>query len=136
MIEEGIYRFLTSDGNVSALIGTRAYEQSLPESPSLPLVVFWTVTEMPLDSLDGENILKTRRIQFDCYANKARDARQLQGKVRAALEAIALGATFQESSVILSTRILLGGDKGIEPGAGGTLFCSYVEVELSFIPSN
>lgn len=136
MIEEGLYRFLTGNADVSALIGTRAYEDALPPSPKMPAVVYFGVTSTPIDSLDGENGLKTRRFQFDCYANKSRDAKGLKGTVRAAFEAIATGTTFPESSEVLSARIMLDMDKPFEPGPGGTIFCSVLDIELSFIPSN
>ena len=135
MIEQGIYQFLAANVAISAIVGTDVFEQAFPQDTDMPLVVFSSISSTPVNSLDGENGLQIRRFRFRSYDATGRGARTLQNAVRSAFSAVATGATFPDGSVLQAARIMLDIDTPFEPGPGGTIYCSALDIELSFVPS-
>lgn len=85
-ITDAIYTILTSDGAVSALVGTKVYPDYLPQGVTAPAVVSAVIAgdeTVPID--DPGYSFQPSRIQFDCYGSNRGQANDLWLKVRTAL---------------------------------------------------
>lgn len=88
-VRESIYSRATTGGHagLSALIGTRCYPQRMPESPTLPLVVYHLVSTPPNDYQDHDGGAPDRwtyRVQLDGWAGDADAASALGDQMFAA----------------------------------------------------
>ena len=65
---------LEHDETLSALVGNRIYDRTLPtQEPEFPAIVFQTVTSPKRYTQDGKR-LATPSIQFTCYSHDAQEA--------------------------------------------------------------
>lgn len=66
-LEIGLYGLLVADPAVSALVADRIYPVHMKEKSAQPSVVYQGVSINNVTSLDGQNALTKKRIQYDCY---------------------------------------------------------------------
>ena len=104
-IEEAVFYHLTNDADVTAIIGTRAFPNAIPQDADLPAMAYQVISRPGLMAHDGPPGLAWPRFQFTGQANDPMDVIDLMNKVRIAFDGFA-------------------GEMG---GAGG------VEVEGSFV---
>ena len=87
MIEEGLVTFLLADTGLTLLIGNRLHDDVLPQSPTVPAVVWQRISTPREYSHSGSSHLAMPRFQFACWAKTRLEAIQLANTLRAALEA-------------------------------------------------
>lgn len=85
-IGSAIRHRLVNDATVSALVATRVYPQVLPQSPTLPAVVYNVLSDTPSDDISGNAGLFKAEIQFDCFATTQLAAEALDEKIRLSLQ--------------------------------------------------
>ena len=104
---------LDAYGGLSALVSSRNYAVSLPQSPTYPNVVFTRISTTPSTILEGRSLTTNFRYQFDCRATTQAGARSVADQVIAALDAAAFTAVlvddqdFPYEQDINSFRIVL-----------------------------
>lgn len=101
MLAEGIVALLLADAGVLAIIGTPSARRAadaqgrpssgvfagqMPEGIALPAIVYLTISDQDLMTLDGPDAFAMARVQFSCYGLKFGDAKHLARAVRQALE--------------------------------------------------
>lgn len=87
MIEEGLIPFILADAGLSALIGTRLHDDVLPQSPTLPALVWQRISTPREYSQSGSSHYAMPRFQFACWANTRLETLQVADALRTALEA-------------------------------------------------
>jgi len=90
MLLDGLQSFLTDNGPISTLVGTRTYAGQLPElsAPSdLPAIVYREIHGDGEFSMDGPDQLQHSRMQFSCYGKVYSDAKRVARTLRIELEA-------------------------------------------------
>jgi hypothetical protein len=86
MIEKGIYKLLTADAGVSALVSNRVYWILQPKGTSVPSIVLSIVATDDTYTFQGASGLRSALIQADCYASNYYDSRATSKAVRLLLE--------------------------------------------------
>jgi len=76
---------LTGDAGVAALAADRVYTEVLPQSPTVPAVVFTEVAGDEDYALDGPTGASSRRVQIDSWAKTRAEATALGLAVKGAL---------------------------------------------------
>jgi hypothetical protein len=90
MLEVGLYAHLTGDAGVSALVAGRVYPLLLPQSPTLPALVYQRISTNPLGAThDGANHMTRVRMQIRCHGATLLAAKQVADAVRGALDGFA-----------------------------------------------
>lgn len=84
MIESSIYSAIKS------LAGGRVYPIVLPDTATLPAIVYQRISSVPVTSLDGDSGLDSVRIQISTWSATYKEAKELSQSVRNALNASAL----------------------------------------------
>ena len=98
---EAIFSALTGYPALSALIGTRAYPNWLPQEETLPALVYTVISNVPASSMTTTvaDMLKNARVQVDAYAKTYKDVQLVAAGVQAALD-------LSEPSPALSAELL------------------------------
>lgn len=65
---EAVLRHLLTVSAVTALVGSRVYNQLLPQSPTLPAVVVQDISQLEGAHLRGADGVFRTRVQIDVYA--------------------------------------------------------------------
>ena len=78
--------YLVTQSDVTDEVGTRIYPEVLPQSPTLPAVVFRTLTGNSHGHLSGKSCLADAVVQFDCYALTSLAARDAEEEIRKAVD--------------------------------------------------
>jgi hypothetical protein len=95
MLQEGISQALAAAAPITALIGTpgsRADQTTgifpiqMPESATLPAIVYFDVHGDGLMTMDGPDPMQFARVQFSCYGKSYGDSKRLARAVRQFLE--------------------------------------------------
>jgi hypothetical protein len=96
---------LTKTG-VSSLISTRMYPDYLPQTPTLPAVVYHVISNVPEHHLGGAAALTTLRIQANLYATSRSGANTLAEAMRNAANGYtgAMGAEYAQTCRLDVTR--------------------------------
>lgn len=86
MIEDVLKAALLADAAVAALVGTRVWPARLPQTATLPAVVFQRVATVPSSPALSNPVGPTRaRVQMSCWATTFGGARELGDAVMHAL---------------------------------------------------
>lgn len=89
--ESTIRAILTGCSGLTALVGTRIYDeiapQNLPTPVQRPYLVMTVPSEVPYNFLKGAPSSAEFRVQFDVYADSKASARAVIAQLRAALHA-------------------------------------------------
>lgn len=86
MLEKGLYKLLTSDAGVSALVSNRVYFVLAPKGSILPQIVVARVATGDNYTVDGATGLRDALFQVDCYAADYYSSRVISTAVRMLLE--------------------------------------------------
>lgn len=114
MIADGLFSLLSGAGTVQSILGlpadrkdktTGVFKVQMPESASMPALVFFQVAGESLFSMDGPDALRFVRYQFSCFGKAPADAAGLQRAVRKILEGFT--GTLSDGSVIQSAECVL-----------------------------
>lgn len=81
---------LTADGDVSALINTRAYPTIVPQNATKPYIRYQVISDDRPEHLGGYDGARVSRVQVDCFAEKFSQTRAL---AEAVIDAVAQPAT-------------------------------------------
>ena len=76
---------LAGDAGVAALAADRVYTEVLPQSPTVPAVVFTEVAGDEDVALDGPTGARSRRLQVDSWATTRAEATSLALAVKSAI---------------------------------------------------
>lgn len=86
-IEAAFYSYLSTTSTVAALVGTRIYEEIMPQKETRAAIVYQIISETrDAYSLQGANGQVETRLQVKCYAETAIARRVLKDTVRMALD--------------------------------------------------
>ncbi|MBI5964936.1 MAG: hypothetical protein HY863_15765 [Chloroflexi bacterium] len=84
MIETSIVTYLTTHAPLVAMQETRVWPDRLPQDPTVPATVFFSVSDPTDYSHSGPSAWKEQRFQFDCWANNPLEAIELKNRTRRA----------------------------------------------------
>lgn len=82
---QDLWTYLQTQTGLTALIGARLHPVRLPQSPTLPAVVFSKVSKPRIVSQQGDSGLSNPRYQFTCWAVRHSVAVQIAGELRISL---------------------------------------------------
>ena len=126
MISDSIFRHLSTDAGVSALVGTRVYPLVVPqqvytEATKQPCLVYTIDTDNRMVRFSGSDSLTRGLLQVDCFARGYSQCQSLAVAVREALLDFsgAMQANTSPLSSVNVQRIFLDGETSLmdeEPG--------------------
>lgn len=113
-LEEGLRTYTLAGSAVAALVGTRMYPRMLPQTPTLPALVFQRVDTRRLHDLAGPDGLPRPRMQITCWATLPLGAANLAAVVRARLDGYrgAMGTVAVESCLLVGERDVTDAEAG------------------------
>jgi hypothetical protein len=85
MLMEGFVTYLSANGELTAMISDRLYPLRLPESPTLPAVVYQEISCVPTYSQDGYSEVEQTRMQLTCWSTTLLEALQIRQILKRAL---------------------------------------------------
>ena len=83
---KAIYSILTSDSDVSAIVGTRVYPQIAAQGAACPFIVYVLQDTTPSDTKSGVSTLDEVRYDIVLASESYAEASDLTNKVRTALD--------------------------------------------------
>ena len=86
MIGKLIYSRLSTDGSITAYIGTKIYPDITPQNVQYPLVVYTITNSLPVDYKDGQSNLEEITLQVDVYTQSYDDTQDLANLIRNRLD--------------------------------------------------
>ncbi len=86
-VEQQIENVLTADATVVGLVAARVYAIHLPQSVTLPAIVYARVATVPHDDLELTQNQEWVRVQMDCWASSYSAAKALAAATRGAMQA-------------------------------------------------
>ena len=86
MIGKLIYSRLSTDGSITAYIGTKIYPDITPQNVQYPFVVYTIVNSLPVDFKDGQSNLEEITLQIDVYTQSYDDTQDLANLIRNRLD--------------------------------------------------
>ena len=85
-IEETLVTYLKTHAGLAGLVAARIYPLQLPQSPTLPALVYTRVSGARTHTQSWTPVIARPRIQFDCWAATYSGAKALAAQLRAALD--------------------------------------------------
>jgi hypothetical protein len=86
MIGKLIYSRLSTDGSITAYIGTKIYPDITPQNVQYPFVVYTITNSLPVDYKDGQSNLEEITLQIDVYTQSYDDTQDLANLIRNRLD--------------------------------------------------
>ena len=86
MIGKLIYSRLSTDGSITAYVGTKVYPDITPQNVQYPFVVYTIVNSLPVDFKDGQSNLEEITLQIDVYTQSYDDTQDLANLIRNRLD--------------------------------------------------
>lgn len=86
MIGKLIYSRLSTDGSITAYIGTKIYPDITPQNVQYPFVVYTITNSLPVDYKDGQSNLEEITLQIDVYTQSYDDTQYLANLIRNRLD--------------------------------------------------
>jgi hypothetical protein len=86
IIENAIRAHLVDQAGLTALVSTRIYYMTAPQTVTNPYVVFFKVSAVPEYSLTGHSGLTTARFQFDIYADTYYETKLIAAQLATAIQ--------------------------------------------------
>lgn len=107
-IESGLYRHLSADAGVSALVGTRIHKGIATQNQTRPYITLFPVSNPKLRSLTGPSGLANPRIQIDSWGDTYASAKSVAEAVRKALDGFRglMGSVRVRGSILQTDRYL------------------------------
>lgn len=91
-VEVGLIAAFAADAPLNALIGGRVYPNELPESPTLPAVVYQVISAPRSYTQDGDAGVAMTRFQLHIHADTYADVRSVKNALLAAYSGTAAQA--------------------------------------------
>lgn len=85
-IGKAIYRILSSDTDVSGMVGTRIFPNRIPIDNAVPSIVYNVVTTEPSNTKNGVSKLDTISVDIAVFGKSYELANTLAGYVRTAMD--------------------------------------------------
>ena len=86
-IESGVVARLNAVSAVTSLVGTRIYANTLPDSTAHPAIIYQVISDVPFDSILGEDPGKNlARIQFTIIADSTASRIAVNDAIKTALK--------------------------------------------------
>jgi len=85
---KAVYGILSTNAEVTAIVGTKIFPEVAEQETALPLIVYQLQSVAPEDTHDGPSKLDEVRFEFLCYADTYNGAADLGDKVRGALDRV------------------------------------------------
>lgn len=85
-IEEGIFLFLKDAVELKHLIGDSIFPLTVPEREALPYITYRRISGARVRSISGPSGIARPRFQFDIYALKYDDSRDIANALRRAMD--------------------------------------------------
>ena len=113
-MEEDVRTYLLAGDEVATLVGTRMYPRKLPQTPTLPALVFQRVDTRRLHGLDGADGLPRVRLQITAWATLPLGAATVAQAVRSRLdgETGAMSASTIEACLCVGERDVTDAEAG------------------------
>ena len=86
MIGKLIYNRLSTDGSITAYIGTKIYPDITPQNVQYPFAVYTITNSLPVDYKDGQSNLEEITLQIDVYTQSYDDTQDLANLIRNRLD--------------------------------------------------
>ncbi len=86
MIGKLIYSRLSTDGSITAYVGTKIYPDITPQNVQYPFVVYTILNSLPVDFKDGQSNLEEITLQIDVYTQSYDDTQDLSNLIRNRLD--------------------------------------------------
>lgn len=86
MIGKLIYGRLSTDSNITSIVGTNIYPDITPQNVDYPFVVYTIINSLPVDYKDGQSNLEEINLQIDVYTQKYDDTQNLANLIRNRLD--------------------------------------------------
>ena len=80
-VEKDLHTYMLSRSAISTLIGTRMYNQKLPNDPTLPAITYNRISTVRRRSHDGDSSLTRPRIQYSCWGATPDDVEDLSDAI-------------------------------------------------------
>lgn len=90
MIETELVTALTGYAPLAAIINTRLFAQpptGLPQTAALPAVTYQRISSVPVYGHSGRQLLRSTRMQFNCYGRTTLEAAALATALQAGMDA-------------------------------------------------
>jgi hypothetical protein len=129
MLELGLLKQLLANSTVSALVGKNIFNGTIPRD-TLPAVAIQTVSSVDTSDYQGSTGLRTKRLQFDTYANDYFQGLKISDAILTALQGFRgelPDGTFVEAIFFDQDQ-----DFPFEPGYGGYVYRRMVEYLIVF----
>ena len=81
-----IYKTLSSDIEITALVGDRIYEDFAPKEAKTPLIVWQTISGQAMNDLDSPANFDSLQFQVMVYSSNNKVAQDIRSLTRKALE--------------------------------------------------
>jgi hypothetical protein len=87
MLENKIYKHLSTVSGVSTYIGTRIYPMILPQNPTTPAITYQRIDTRRFYALNGDNGTgEIPRIQMDIWSTSYEQGRNIATAIKAAMD--------------------------------------------------
>ena len=86
MIGKLIYGRLSTDSNITAIVGTNIYPDITPQNVDYPFVVYTATNSTPVDYKDGQSNLEEINLQIDVYTQNYDTTQNLANLIRNRLD--------------------------------------------------
>ena len=87
-IGKAIYNILSTNSDVSTLVGTRIFPNVAPQTTTFPFIIYDVTGVQPNDTKDGASTLDTNDVMISCYSETYSEASNLAKKIRIAMDRI------------------------------------------------
>lgn len=84
-IEEALFKELSEDATLSALIGTRIYPTKKPQKATVPCVTYRRISHQDYHAFGADAEVETARFQLDSWGNTKTEATTVANAVLGAL---------------------------------------------------
>ena len=116
-IEEGIYYKLANTAAVSAIVGTRIYPLTLPQTPTLPALTYQLITPMSIIAHDGKSGTAQCRYQITGFDDDPDILRDLMEEVRICMDGFK-GSIGGADTITVQAMLPEGGYESYDPETG------------------
>jgi hypothetical protein len=86
VIEEALFSYLSGHAGLTALVANRIYPLVMPQGTTLPAVTFSKVSGPRVHAMQQDAGLAYPRFQVSCWGATYKQAKEVAGQVRAALQ--------------------------------------------------
>jgi hypothetical protein len=129
MIENGLYMILAEDSAIKALTGG-VVDFNLLRKDATTGIVIHKITGSPLTPMEQVTDLNISRFQFDCYAGKYLDARDIARRVKFIFQDYT--GTLPDGTTMTTLELNVELDAPYEIGGQGFLFRRILDFTLSY----